>query len=164
MTLLDSHAWSDRQASATDLKLTLLFIIQLASTNDMAMIQLSFTSSKWNMGEIVGLKFHISYLYTPERFFWKPWNFKFLQRSVTRTDYLEKSNSGLFFLRNFPRWNRVPSHLPSLSLRKGDTLRPWKSFAKTICKFASKCDRCVQKFLEIDSNYSLRSIYIWFVY
>ena len=59
MTLLDSHACRDRQASATDLKLTRLFIIQLASTNNMAMIQLSFTSSKWNMDEIVGLKFHI---------------------------------------------------------------------------------------------------------
>ena len=33
-----------------------------ALTHDMAMIQPSFTSSKWNMGEIFGLKFHLSYL------------------------------------------------------------------------------------------------------
>ena len=127
MTSIDSHACRDRQASATDLQFTLLFIIQLASTNNMAMIQLSFTSSKWNMGEIVGLKFHINtyHIYIRQKdFFKKTLNFNFLQRSVARTDYLEKSNSGLFFLRNFPRWNRVPSHLPSLSLRKGDTLRP----------------------------------------
>ena len=37
----------------------------------MAMIQPSFTSSKWNMGEIFGLKFHLSYLHTPQRFFLK---------------------------------------------------------------------------------------------
>ena len=29
------------------------------STHNMAMIQLSFTCSKWNMGEIFGLKFHL---------------------------------------------------------------------------------------------------------
>ena len=34
-------------------------------THNMAMIQPSFTSSKWNMGENFGLKFHISYLHTP---------------------------------------------------------------------------------------------------
>ena len=30
----------------------------------MAMIQPLFTSTKWNMGEILGLKFHISYVLT----------------------------------------------------------------------------------------------------
>ena len=46
MTLLDSHACRDRQASATDLQFTLLFIIKLALTHNMAMIQPSFISSK----------------------------------------------------------------------------------------------------------------------
>ena len=38
MTLLDSHACRDRQASATDLHFTLLFIIQLALTHNMVMV------------------------------------------------------------------------------------------------------------------------------
>jgi len=29
-----------------------------------------FTYSKWNMGEIFGLNFHLSYLHTPQFFFW----------------------------------------------------------------------------------------------
>ena len=34
-----------------------------ALTHDMAMIQPSFTSSKWNMVEIFGLKFHLSKIF-----------------------------------------------------------------------------------------------------
>ena len=34
-------------------------------THNMAMIQPSFPSSKWNIGEISILKFHISYVNTP---------------------------------------------------------------------------------------------------
>ena len=41
-----------------------------ALTHDIAMIQPSFTSSKQNMGEMFGLKFHLSYLCIPQRFFW----------------------------------------------------------------------------------------------
>jgi hypothetical protein len=37
--------------------------------HDKAMIQPSFTSSKWNMGEIFGLKFHLTYLRNPQGFF-----------------------------------------------------------------------------------------------
>jgi hypothetical protein len=37
----------------------------------MAMIQPSFTSSKWNVGEIFGLKFHVSNLHAPQRFFFE---------------------------------------------------------------------------------------------
>ena len=39
-------------------------------THDMAMIQPLFPSSKWNLGKNFGLKFHLSYLHTPQRFFW----------------------------------------------------------------------------------------------
>ena len=33
-------------------------------------IHTSVNWSKWNMGENFGLKFHLSYLHTPQRFFW----------------------------------------------------------------------------------------------
>ena len=36
-------------------------------THNMAMIQPSITSSKWNTGEICGLKFPISYVDTPQK-------------------------------------------------------------------------------------------------
>ena len=57
-------------------------------------------------------------------------------------DFFFGKNKTLVFLHNFPRRNGVPSHLPSLSLSKGDTLRPWKSLAKTICKFALTLLQC----------------------
>ena len=40
-------------------------------THNMAMIQPSFTSSKWNMCESFGLKFHLPYLHKPQMFFFE---------------------------------------------------------------------------------------------
>ena len=34
-------------------------------------IQFNLTQSKWNMGNIFGLKFHLSYMHAPQRFFSK---------------------------------------------------------------------------------------------
>ena len=54
-------------------------------THDMATIQPSFSSSKWNMGEIFGFKFHLSYLHTsiyPTKFYF------FKSLDVQRSSFL----------------------------------------------------------------------------
>ena len=50
-------------------KCVLRTLLKIPITHNMTMIQPSFISSKWNMAEIFGLKFHLSYLHTPQRFF-----------------------------------------------------------------------------------------------
>ena len=48
-----------------------LLLFKVPLTHDMAITQPSFTSSKWNMGEIFGLKFYLWLVYRPQKIFWK---------------------------------------------------------------------------------------------
>ena len=62
---------------------------------DMAMIQPSFTSSKWNKGETFGLKFHLSYhhMHTPHIFFWNPSIWKEGHSCYCICNFVEKTSS-----------------------------------------------------------------------
>ena len=64
-----------------DMNQKLLFLIKsgyyivpspsTALTPNTPLINTSFMNSKWNMDEMFGLKFHLPYTYTPQRFFLK---------------------------------------------------------------------------------------------